>query len=531
TTFAGTARSRAIVTCDPADRVVRGDSAVDLLSQVAEPGPVGAGGSSVQLDLMSTEELATYGAAGFALFGKTSFGHVVHRLERYHAAKTPEDKRTHALKLIEHIQAWEKSDSRNTLDPTKKAADEKKAEGLKKLKLQATTEAEFIRMKSDQVQPEANPRLHTIQVGDQSVMPRMVASTAPLFGDNEPSMDGIKQGALGDCWLLAGLGALVNKDPGYIKGMMTDNGTSVTVRLFDDKGPKFIKVNKEVPKVAVPDPSSSSGGTRDVDTFAKGNLWVQMIEKAVAVHMQSYKSTEGSKGNIAFSVLTGSGGTKLTNTADMRRKPWPGGGNSDGGKTEDVMCKKVAVQALGDTDAATWWAFATKYRPQLTSAQTLEAVQKVATDHAEEIDASIVQTLGAFLKTQNLLPGRMGSGNYSRSQMDAWSFITKGLSSGALMSAGTNASIGDSEGSGGSGEAKVKGMAGGHQYTLLATKTDERGRNWIQVRNPWGRYSREYDEAEDGTLTAKAKGGEGDNGQSWIELSDFCAMFGNDVYK
>jgi hypothetical protein len=509
-----------------ADRVVRGESAVDLLSQVAEPGPVRGGSSAVQLDLMSSAELNTYGTAGFKLIGKTSFGHVVNRLAKYHAADKPADKRTHALKLVEHIDAWLNSGSRDTTDAAKKSADDKKREGLVKLKLQAQTEAEFIRMKADTVATEAEPALHPIKVGDAMVTPTMVPSTAPLFPEGEPSVKSIKQGLLGDCWLLAGLAALVNKDPAFVKGMMTDNGTSVTVRLYGDKGPEYFKVSKDVPKVNVP--TGVGDETRSADAFGQGALWVQVLEKAVGLMRgKTYKRAEGGQGAIAFMVLTGGGGTQIANTSDKRKLPWPGGGQD---ASEDVRCKRFAQSAVGANKVEAWWTFATRYKGALMRAQTLEAVQKVATDHPGEIDEAIVQAIGAYLKREGLLPGRMGSGAYSSGQLATWEFIQQGVAAGAMVVAGTDAKIGVAGARGASGEGKVAGMASGHQYTVLNTKV-ETGRNWIQVRNPWGYYSREYDEAADGTLTPKAKAADGDTGVSWLELSDFCAMFNDDVHK
>jgi Domain of unknown function (DUF4157)/Calpain family cysteine protease len=96
-----------------------------------------------------------------------------------------------------------------------------------------------------------------------------------------PSIEHIKQGSLGDCYLLATLASIMLKDPGFPTKMMQDNpdGT-VTVKLFDVQkastpsgftaGEKYVKVNKSVPE------------EKGEALYAQEHLWVQMIEKAYA---------------------------------------------------------------------------------------------------------------------------------------------------------------------------------------------------------------------------------------------------------
>lgn len=100
----------------------------------------------------------------------------------------------------------------------------------------------------------------------------------PLF-EHEPCLMDIKQGTVGDCYLLASLASIISTHPEKIKKMMQDNldGT-VTVRFFDTdekKTPIYVKVAKSVPVYLY-----ASGKT--VDAYNNGPLWLKMIEKAYA---------------------------------------------------------------------------------------------------------------------------------------------------------------------------------------------------------------------------------------------------------
>ena len=118
-------------------------------------------------------------------------------------------------------------------------------------------------------------------------------SNEPLF-PHEPCMSDVVQDALGDCFVLAAISELVAKDSQAIMNMMHDDGKTVTVRLYTQKGygstkymePTYVKVDKRI----------------NEDT-ATDSLWVQILCKAYAAfvrtnHVASNEDFEKSYGEI-----------------------------------------------------------------------------------------------------------------------------------------------------------------------------------------------------------------------------------------
>jgi Calpain family cysteine protease/Tectonin domain len=125
--------------------------------------------------------------------------------------------------------------------------------------------------------PLANP------LADTSYSPAFGGT--PLFNSSGPSYLDSAQGVVGDCWLLASLAEVADRDPQVIKNMFMYNGTTVdngatvglyTVQFYDGNGAKFgIQVDTELP---------SGGGYYDHPWNDMGTqtLWVALAEKAYA---------------------------------------------------------------------------------------------------------------------------------------------------------------------------------------------------------------------------------------------------------
>ena len=103
------------------------------------------------------------------------------------------------------------------------------------------------------------------------------------------SASDIDQGDVGDCYFMAGLGAIARKDPARITSMFTDNGDDTyTVRMFKDGQAQYVTVDKCLPV----DPASglfvfANNDTGKTVSDPTNELWVALAEKAYAQFNES----------------------------------------------------------------------------------------------------------------------------------------------------------------------------------------------------------------------------------------------------
>jgi hypothetical protein len=116
---------------------------------------------------------------------------------------------------------------------------------------------------------------------------------------DEVDPNDVKQGSLGDCYLIGGMAAVSRANPQYIKNLIKDNGDGtydVTLYIkgnaWDSKGkPTVVTVDAKFPSG---DKGFSAKYSKGGDKGPKGpELWVMLIEKAWAVHKGTYTGIEG----------------------------------------------------------------------------------------------------------------------------------------------------------------------------------------------------------------------------------------------
>jgi hypothetical protein len=144
---------------------------------------------------------------------------------------------------------------------------------------------------------------NTVQIIEPAAATPYSPVSGSLFGTNGPSYQDVRQGAVGDCWLLSSLAAVAARYPSDIKNMFTYQGTAVEngatvglykVRFFNNAGTaEYVTVDTELP----------SGGSY-YDNPAGGILWVALAEKAYAEANAAGYVTTQSPGSDSYTALS-----------------------------------------------------------------------------------------------------------------------------------------------------------------------------------------------------------------------------------
>jgi hypothetical protein len=130
---------------------------------------------------------------------------------------------------------------------------------------------------------------------------------------SEIDIDDIHQGAIGDCFFLAGVAAIAYLNPDVIRNAITENRNpagevvSYTVHFFDQQDPRIPKNGPLKPiDITVDATQFAQGGAAFGDTFrGKQELWVKVIEKAYATLSGGYPMIENGWGINALASLQG----------------------------------------------------------------------------------------------------------------------------------------------------------------------------------------------------------------------------------
>jgi calpain family cysteine protease len=401
--------------------------------------------------------------------------------------------------------------------------------------------------------------------------PRLWASRKPLF-THAPTLRDVRQGAVGDCYLIAAIDAILSKPGGaaLIQAMMReDHDGSIVVRFFRERAdapqhldPEYIRVKTSVLERGVGGALRRRGAPQ-----ASGALWVKVLEKAWAAHrkspkVQSYYRTNdgGTVEDVALAFLGQRARSVEIVSYDTRKiVPWkrpPALGNARAGHldwlaadvfhggprdSQQVRLAKATrwTQLLEAANPTIWQRHERPGEPasdprmsDLTSfcREMTRALQGEKMQQGFPDGAALLQEAKDYVEQQRLLPGKRGTGIYTASQRAIYEEISGALAAGEVVGISSRETVGETrDGTGHSGgEAISKGLVGQHAHAIVAA---EKGRKlwWIKLMNPRGYLGRELtprtDEARaaEGVRSARAV----HQGTFWVELSDLTKRFHN----
>ncbi len=111
--------------------------------------------------------------------------------------------------------------------------------------------------------------------------PYMNFGSRPLFADTGPGQRDIRQGDVGDCWLLAPLGAAAKTNPDFIRRLVVDLGDGTySVNLGSASGFRHYRIDADLPQ-HVDEWGNTFWGVNEYAGFGEqGCLWVAIVEKA-----------------------------------------------------------------------------------------------------------------------------------------------------------------------------------------------------------------------------------------------------------
>ncbi len=153
----------------------------------------------------------------------------------------------------------------------------------------------------------------TAQAPDNVTTYQYQLASGALF-QNGISYQDIKQGAVGDCYFMAGLAEVALRSPSTIQNMFIDNGDNTfTVRFFKGGIADYVTVDRYLPSTAWGTFAYANLGDRL--TNAANELWVALAEKAYAQinesgwigqeNINAYQGINGGWDTYVFNQLTG----------------------------------------------------------------------------------------------------------------------------------------------------------------------------------------------------------------------------------
>jgi hypothetical protein len=380
----------------------------------------------------------------------------------------------------------------------------------------------------------------------------------PLF-PTAPSFACIRQGTLGDCYLLSALLGILNLEhgPELIEGMMCEEETGsepprVIVRLYypgtGDQPPvaRYFRICKTV---------ADAFYTNSVQNVQRP-LWALILEKAYATALVRFKPRSPNEPIPPGYDLLGGGGS----SAAAWKILLGGAAQAEGFLSLDPLVhdllntaaemfqapgyqeKKLALQnaVFGHAQQPWWpidlmnlwlrwftfkggWGKWDQFRRkgkinQVRKEDFLAFLKAHAQDKVDgqPLHYKVKEAVLSWLDSAKALPGKRGTGVYSRQQLELIADIQKALKDGKPVAACTNKTVGAGH-----------GLHEEHAYAIL--KVDMKDHLYmLRLRNPHGATApgagRTYvSKQKDGrrVLAARAQA----EPEFWLELSDLTKRF------
>ncbi|MBN3923788.1 DUF4157 domain-containing protein [Nostoc sp. NMS4] len=373
----------------------------------------------------------------------------------------------------------------------------------------------------------------------------------------KPSIDDVIQGNVGDCYLLAAIAAIVETNPEYIFGMLTDLGDKVSVRLYDEdrsdpekrKFPvRYITVWKSV---AINDKGDW--------LYAQNSLWVNILEKAYAAAGFGgfYKTTADKKippsydkidrGDARFALQVLLGETISNN--DIHSGKAQKNTNLQGLPWSKEECESYNIAKSTNNNYETLVSYEIfekdvnkihKWMDWLITRNGGKAIEKLyfekkegtyeeeirledfLTKFAEEkLDQTLINDLEYYL--QDFFPGKKGTALYTKYQFDWYKDIKKKIKNKQPVVVGSKEKVGR-----GNLEEldSSKGLVPSHAYTVTDYYRDKKsGLLYLILFEPQRSFAREYNMDASKGNKAKGKIAPGEVTEFLVELSDFTKRY------
>ncbi|MCW2972813.1 MAG: peptidase calpain [Thermoleophilia bacterium] len=173
------------------------------------------------------------------------------------------------------------------------------------------------------LRPVASKVIGTVEGVELLSNPRMSRSTQKVYSWGVPkegtvfgvapkpavSIEHVDQGGLGDCWNVAGMGAIAYREPETITNMVRESGDHVIVALPN----RTVALTRELPLRSQDGGPGYAGRLQDDPV-----LWPSYIEKAqAAVLPNGYRSLEGGFGRTSFEQLLGAAPASRRSTGSV----------------------------------------------------------------------------------------------------------------------------------------------------------------------------------------------------------------------